>query len=229
MLVKKIIKKIIFKMHNVQIDLKSDLSLSIIKNNDASFSKIINSRVTINKMGHNCFLEHVYGYGEINLGDYVSISGPGTVLHSEKGAINIGSYTSIAANVSIQEFNHDYSNITTSTLFFLKNENMEDLVVSKGAINIKEDVWIGSNVVVLSGVTIGRGAVVAGGSVVTKEVEPYSIVAGNPAKKIKMRFNKEVIEYLENSKWWELGRNEIFDIIAIFNEASQKRGEEHEK
>jgi len=118
MIIKKIVKKIIFHMYKIKIDLKSDLSLSILKKKDASFSRIIDSHITLNKMGRNCFLEYVYGYGEINLGDYVSISGPGTILHSEIGSINIGSYTSIAENVSIQEFNHDYTRITTSTLFF---------------------------------------------------------------------------------------------------------------
>lgn len=69
--------------------------------------------------------------------------------------------------------------------------------------------------VILSGVTIGRGAVVAGGSVVTKDVEPYSIVAGNPAKKIKMRFNQEIIKYLEKLSWWELDKEKIHDVIRL--------------
>jgi acetyltransferase-like isoleucine patch superfamily enzyme len=69
-------------------------------------------------------------------------------------------------------------------------------------INIGNDVWIGANVIVLGGVNIHDGAVVGAGSIVTKDVLPYSIVAGNPAKLIKKRFKKSVIEKLLKIQWW---------------------------
>lgn len=69
--------------------------------------------------------------------------------------------------------------------------------------NIGNDVWIGRNVIVLPGVSIGNGAVVGAGSVVTKNVEKYSIVAGNPARPIRYRFTSEQIEKLEKIKWWD--------------------------
>jgi acetyltransferase-like isoleucine patch superfamily enzyme len=82
-------------------------------------------------------------------------------------------------------------------------------VISKGDIIIEDDVWIGVNAVILGDVKIGRGAVVGAGSIVTKNIPPYAIVAGNPAKVIKQRFTPEQIEKLENSQWWTWSNKEI--------------------
>ncbi len=71
-------------------------------------------------------------------------------------------------------------------------------------IKIGNDVWIGCNAVILGGVEVGDGAVVGAGAVVTKDVPAYTIVAGNPAKEIKKRFSKEVIEYVCQLNWWDL-------------------------
>ena len=68
---------------------------------------------------------------------------------------------------------------------------------------IGNDVWIGANVTIMGGVTIGDGAIVAAGSVVTRNVEPFSIVAGVPSKHIRFRFEKNIIDFLIQEKWWE--------------------------
>ena len=141
-------------------------------------------------------------YGNIELGEFVSISGPGTILHSEVGKITIGSFSSIAENVSIQEFNHNLGRPTTCAVNHMIFKSQKRDFVSKGDIEIGEDVWIGSNAVVLSGVKIGRGAVIAAGGIVTKDVPKYAVVGGNPAKLIKMRFDEQQIQLLEESKWW---------------------------
>ena len=91
-----------------------------------------------------------------------------------------------------------------------------DDVTSKGDVILAEDVWVGSNVVILSGVKIGRGAIIAAGSVVTKDVAPYSIVGGVPAKVIKMRFSDEVIKKIENSRWWEWNTKSILENKEFF-------------
>jgi virginiamycin A acetyltransferase len=85
--------------------------------------------------------------------------------------------------------------------FFSKN--FKDDVTSKGDVIIEEDVWIGSNSVILSGVNVGRGAVIAAGSIVNKDIPPYAIVGGVPAKIIKMRFTESQIKHMERIKWWE--------------------------
>ena len=74
---------------------------------------------------------------------------------------------------------------------------------NKGDINIGNDVWIGYNATIMAGVTIGDGAIIATNSTVIKDVEPYSIVGGNPAQEIKKRFSKEVITKLLELKWWD--------------------------
>lgn len=156
-------------------------------------------------------------FGNVVIGKYTSISGPSTRICAEVNQVIIGSFCSIASNVVIQEFYHNYDLATTYNMqahFFRSHES--DLI-SKGSIIIEDDVWIGSNSVILSGVKIGRGAIIGAGSVVTKDVEPYTIVAGNPAKKIRERFSSESIGELESSKWWEWDKKEILKNEAFFN------------
>ena len=171
--VKQALKRQLLKKRGIVIDKTSFINANVKLDNDFENCKVIDSSLHITQMGDNCFFEHVYAYGNIELGKNISISGPGTVLHAEIGKIRIGSYTSIAPNVTITEFNHNVGAITTygikSNLF--GHEFKED-VVSKGDIIIGEDVWIGSNVAILSGVRIGRGAIIAAGAVVNKNVEP---------------------------------------------------------
>ena len=73
----------------------------------------------------------------------------------------------------------------------------------KGDTVIQNDVWIGYNSLIMPGVKIGNGSIIASNSVVVKDIEPYSIVGGNPAKLIRKRFDSEVIDLLENIKWWD--------------------------
>ena len=82
-------------------------------------------------------------------------------------------------------------------------ESQEMEISRKSKVLIGNDVWIGARAVILGGVTIGDGAVIGGGAVVTKDVEPYTIVAGNPARVIRKRFTDEQIDFLLNFKWWE--------------------------
>lgn len=76
---------------------------------------------------------------------------------------------------------------------------------------IENDVWIGHDVTILRGVTIGNGAVIAAKSVVTKNVPPYAIVGGNPAKIIKYRFSKKIVQKLQNIKWWDWSIEKIVE------------------
>ena len=92
---------------------------------------------------------------------------------------------------------------------------MKDYNTTKGNVIIKNDVWIGMNSIILSGVTIGNGAVIAAGSVVTKDIPDYAVAAGNPARVIKYRFTQETIDLLLNTKWWEQNPSWIINNIDI--------------
>ena len=209
-MIKKIIKYFIFRRKGLNIDLKSSLNNSVRLKEGFIYGKISNSNLQLSSIGNGCYIENVYSYGNIELGNHVSISGPGTILHATLGKISIGNFCSIAQNVSIQEFNHDYKRTTTYGMnYFFFSRNFKDDVVTKGDVVISDDVWIGSNSVILSGVSIGRGAIIGAGSVVTKDVPPYSIVVGNPAKVLKKRFDDDMINRLENSKWWEWNDEQI--------------------
>lgn len=104
--------------------------------------------------------------------------------------VTIGRYTMLANEVMIMGSDHYYREAALPTIFSGREELKET--------NIGDDVWIGTRSIVFSGVSIGNGAIVAAGSVVTKDVEPYSVVAGVPAKKIKMRFTPDEIVVHEN-------------------------------
>lgn len=83
---------------------------------------------------------------------------------------------------------------------------------------IGHDVWIGHSVIIKQGVTVGTGAVIGMGSIVTKDVAPYAIVAGSPAKEIRKRFNNEIIQKLLESKWWEFSDEKLHKYAAYFKE-----------
>jgi len=86
---------------------------------------------------------------------------------------------------------------------------------TKGGVNIGNDVWIASNVTIMSGVTIGHGAIIANNSHVFKDVEPYSLIGGNPARLIKYRFTPEQISKLLEIKWWDMDDDKINDYSPL--------------
>jgi acetyltransferase-like isoleucine patch superfamily enzyme len=123
--------------------------------------------------------------------------------------VTIGNFCSLAENLNIYlGGNHRTDWVTTFPFghMFQHIFNKFDGTghpMSKGDVNIGNDVWCGCNVTIMSGVTIGDGAVIANNSHVVKNVEPYSLVGGNPAKFIKYRFTPEQIEQLLEIKWWD--------------------------
>ncbi len=155
--------------------------------------------------------------GDVRIGRYTVINGPNTFIAAKLNPIEIGSFCSIAKDVTIQEYNHDASRISTyymrSNIF--KTDRMGEHI-SRGGIRIGNDVWIGGKAMILSGVTIGDGAVIAAGAVVTRDVPPYAIVGGTPAKVLKYRFTPEVIEKLQRIKWWEWPVDKIRNSKDLF-------------
>ena len=127
---------------------------------------------------------------------------------NDNAKLVIGNFCSIPVNCNIYlGGNHRTDRITTYpfghiNMHIFNNFNGEGHPSTKGDVIIGNDVWFGNNVTVMSGVTIGDGVVIANNSHVVKDVEPYSLVGGNPAKHIKYRFTPEQIKKLLDIKWW---------------------------
>lgn len=127
----------------------------------------------------------------------------------------IGSFCSISDNVSIGGGTHPLTWVSTSPAFYLGKDSISKRMASL-EFNTKDprtkigcDVWIGRGAYLKSGIQVGNGAIIGMGSVVTKDVPPFSIVAGNPAQIIRYRFDKKTITLLEKAKWWNLPETEL--------------------
>ena len=132
----------------------------------------------------------VEGTENLMVGSYVYI-GKNAVIYASRAKIHIGNYVMLGPNVSLISGDH---RIDVEGNYLYEVSDNQKLSSNDQDIVIEDDVWIGANSIVLKGVTIGRGSVVAAGSVVTKNVERYTIVAGNPAKSIKKRFTEGQIK-----------------------------------
>lgn len=148
--------------------------------------------------------------------------GSPNVHYPDNNNLFVGNFTSIAQNVTIylgNGYGHDASFVTTYPFSRIHTDIFTNVtnksVNTKGDVIIGSDVWICENVKILSGVTIGDGAVVANSSHVVKNVEPYSIVGGNPAQFIKYRFSPQQIEKLLEIKWWNWDDEKINSFMHL--------------
>ncbi len=145
---------------------------------------------------------------DVSIGDYSYISGPRAYVE----AAVIGKFCSIARVTTIGVSDHNHQFVTTHPIIldpvygFCGGSLLQP---QKHPPVIGNDVWIGMGSFVMRGVTIGDGAVIAANSVVTKNVNPYSIVGGNPAKHIKYRFNENIIAALLRINWWDWDEEKI--------------------
>ncbi|MCM3788890.1 CatB-related O-acetyltransferase [Domibacillus indicus] len=227
-MIKKVMRKVrkILIINNLNKKFNCDISL---KSNIDNFSIFegrnkIYSRTTIIQ-------------SEVGFATYIS---PSCVFYKTK----IGKYCSIGPNVSIIAGNHPTSKyISTHPVFYSdktfaglsyrhENEFKEySYADEKGKYlcEIGNDVWLGQNVKIINGVRIGDGAIVAAGALVSKEVPPYAIVGGVPAKIIKYRFNNEDIDFLLNLQWWNKDQEWLEKNINNFDDVEKlKKTEELE-
>ena len=133
-------------------------------------------------------------------------------LENIPGNVSFGNYCSIASGVRIFRANHPTDRFTTHPLLYnpIMGGGVAEDQLTRPPLEIGHDVWIGANAIILPSVTrIGNGAVIGSGSVVTHDVAPYEIVAGNPAHTIKKRFTDRQIAAIEASRWWELDKTAL--------------------
>lgn len=156
--------------------------------------------------------------------------GRGTYLRKDifvDDGVEIGRYCSIANDVVIGPSNHPITNFSTHPISY-DIDNFPDKNVKT---IIGNDVWIGTRAIIKRGIKIGNGAVIASGAIVTKDVEPYAVVAGVPAKIIKYRFDSETIQELQALEWWNLPKEKLIyglknlDIKEAIRELKKRKEE----
>ncbi|GAN95358.1 acetyltransferase [Komagataeibacter europaeus NBRC 3261] len=156
---------------------------------------------------------------EIGENTYGALGSP-VVIEPEYATLKIGKYCSIGPEVLMILGNHRWDTVTTYPFkglgsFWPEAVEATDDHATRGNIVIGNDVWIGARANIMSGVTIGTGAVVATASVVTRDVPPYAIVGGNPARVIKYRFSEEIIRRLLAVAWWDWPEQTIRERMKI--------------
>lgn len=155
------------------------------------------------------------------IGRYSYVGHDGFLLN-----VDVGPFCSIADNCRIGGAEHPIGYVSSSPVFH-KGKNVFDhnfanfpVVEAKRTI-VGPDVWIAANVVVKSGVHIGTGAVIGAGSVVTHDVPPYEIWAGNPARKLRNRFDKATADKLQQSQWWTWSEQKLCQYAYLFDDPSK--------
>ena len=155
---------------------------------------------------------------ETHVGDYSYLMNDCEVIYSE-----IGKFCSVASHVRMNPPNHPIwraasHHFTYRSQFYEFGEDEEEIFQwrrSKGVV-VGHDVWIGHGAILLPGVRVGTGAVIGAGSVVTKEVRPYTIVAGNPARVIRRRVSEEVEALLMQIQWWHWTHDQLLEALEDF-------------
>lgn len=180
---------------------------------------------------HNlCFLKNIIKNPNIIIGDFTYYDDLENPYNFEKNVLYhfdfigdkliIGKFCAIASNVKfiMNGANHPLNYFTTYP-FAIFGDGWENTMsvegTSKGDTIIGNDVWLGYNALIMPGVKIGDGAIIGANSVVTKDVEPYTIVGGNPAKLIRKRFADDVINLLLKLKWWDWSIEKITENIPL--------------
>lgn len=163
------------------------------------------------KVGNNVAFNRRSYINDSSIGAF-SYSGSNTTINFS----SIGKFCSLARNVDIGGFDHDYRKVTTMPMFRFKqlsSGDNPDVGEEKELCKIGNDVWIAAGTQILHKVSIGDGAVIGGGAVVTKNVPPYAIVAGVPAKIINFRFDEKTIAELLEIKWWDWPEDVVLENI----------------
>ena len=168
------------------------------------------------KLGRHVVIGERVVLHEVAIGDYSYLERHGEAIYTQ-----IGKFCSIAANVRINALEHPMERVTTHKISYRPNEYFKFHGVDQAfrarrrakPVTIGNDVWIGHGAVIMPGVNIGDGAVIGANAVVTRDVAPYAIVAGVPARRIKDRFPPEVVMRLSALAWWNWSAEKLAEAI----------------
>lgn len=156
-------------------------------------------------------------YQQYEIGDW-TYGSPQVLSWDSSTKLVIGKYCSFAGEVTILlggEHRADWVSTFPFSIFLEEWSGIKGHPASKGNLIIGNDVWVGYGATILCGIHIGDGAIIGAGAVVTRDVEPYSIVAGNPAKTIKHRFEPNVIKELLDVCWWDLPHGDVVTLVPL--------------
>lgn len=195
-----------------------------------------------NEYKTTCFIKNVIKAPNIIVGDYTYYDDNNDPTNFEKNNILfnypefgdkliIGKFCSIASGTKfiMGSANHRTSSITTypfNVFGGLWKEHTPDHLSQlpfKGDIIVGNDVWIGRESVIMPGVKIGDGSIIGAYSVVTRDIQPYSVVGGNPARLIKKRFNDELIEILLELKWWDFKAEKLVNFLPLLYDSDLEK------
>jgi len=182
-----------------------------------------NTLYPIEGVTRTCFLKNIITHPQIIVGDYTYYDDPIDVNNFEKNVLYlfpfmgdkliIGKFCQIATGVRfiMNGANHAMDGISTYPFKVMGKSwsNAPINVTSKGDTNVGNDVWIGNSATIMQGIKIGHGAIIGTNALVTKDVEPYTIVGGNPAQPIRKRFDDKTIERLLELAWWDWSLDKI--------------------
>lgn len=194
------------------------------------------ARIRASKIGSWCDIGPQCTVAQATIGEYSYMAGDVSVIYAD-----VGKFCSIASHVRINPGNHPMDRVTQHHLTYRRvmygfgDQDDHDFFAWREAdqCRIGHDVWIGHGATIMPGVSIGTGAVIGAGAVVTRDVAPYEIVGGVPARRIRMRFPDEVVVRLLASTWWDWDRatlearfEELLDLetfLARYGAASEPR------
>lgn len=198
---------------------------AFVYNNTRILNSIIKTQVVVadfariydSEMEHFSRAERNNVIVDSKIGRYTYFGKDAVINHSE-----IGQFCSVSWGVTIGPPEHDYTRVTSHEFLYsdkydLKPKEAEpSYCQNPKRTKIGNDVWIGADVIIMNGVCIGDGAVIGANSTVTKDIPPYAIAVGSPAKVIRYRFEEDVIQKLLKIKWWDLPVDVIKENHALF-------------
>ena len=170
------------------------------------------------RFGRNNLVARMCVLHDVELGDYSYIGDGTRVINT-----GIGRFTSVSGSVQVGLGGHPSGMVSTSPAFYSNRNALKTRWVAQEPdfeeykrVTIGNDVWIGTQALIRDGVSIGDGAIIGAGAVVTKDVEPYAVMAGVPARCIRKRFDDETIQKLLAMRWWDWPAEEIRNNSSLF-------------